>query len=335
MSNNSKVLSTTRTDKKDEFYTRYEDIELEINEYLKFNPNVFRDKIVMCPCDNAEWSNFPKYFVTNFDRLRLKKLICTCYIEDISDGLFSLSEEKDKTKNGRIFIMDKNHKYINPDKIPFDYLETDGDFANMEITKLRNESDIIVTNPPFSLFRKFIKWCQPEKRSILLIGNMNACSCKDVFKLFMDDKIWLGMTGFNTGMYFNVPDDYKYKSSYTYHKEIDGKKVMRVPGVCWFTNIEHSQRYKDIKLVDKDILEYKKYDRYDALDIPNINMIPDNYNGKMGVPITFLNRYNPKQFEILGMDMYMEDNVIYGKRFSKDGVKTYARIIIKRKINTV
>ena len=332
MGNTSKTLSTARSDKKDEFYTRYEDIEREVSEYLKLNPDLFKDKVVMCPCDNPEWSNFPRYFTNNFKRLGLKKLICTCFIEDVSDGLFSISDTLDKSKNGRKFILTCSDPIpTNGEPLPFEYLETDGDFSNMEITNLRNQSDIIVTNPPFSLFRKFIKWCQPEKRKILLIGNMNAWSCKDVFNMFKDNLIWTGVTGFNDGMYFYVPDDYEYKPSYKFPREIDGKKVMRVPGICWFTNIEHEQRHNLIDLVDKNPDEYKKYDRYDAIDIPNINLIPKNYAGKMGVPITFLNRYNPKQFEILGMDMYMDDCVIPKKRFTKDGEKTYARIIIKRR----
>lgn len=333
MGNTSKGLSTARSDKKDEFYTRYEDIEREINEYLKINPDLFKNKTVMCPCDEPHYSNFSKYFVTNFIKLKLKKLICTSFVEDTSDGLFSLFDTPDIFKNGHKLILTKKSTIPLPDNIPYEYLETDGDFSNVEITKLRNEADIIVTNPPFSLFRKFIKWCQPEKRKILLIGNMNAWSCKDVFEMFKNNIIWTGVTGFNDGMYFYVPDDYEYKSSYKFLKEIDGKKVMRVPGICWFTNLEHNQRHKEIKLADKDISEYKKYDRYDAIDVPNINLIPKNYNGKMGVPITFLNRYNPEQFEILGMDMYMEDSVIPKKRFTKNGEKTYARIIIKKREN--
>lgn len=333
MGNVSSTLTTAKVDKKDEFYTRYEDIELEVNEYLKVDPNIFKDKVVHCPCDNPEWSNFTKYFVNNFKKLGLKKLISTCYIEDVSDGLFDLNDEKDKTKNGRVYILTKetHSDDIDVDNLKYDYLETDGDFYNMEITNYRNQSDIIVTNPPFSLFRKFIKWCQPEKRKILLIGNMNASSCKEVFDLFVENKIWLGVTAFTTGLYFYVPDDYVYKDSYKFKKEIDGKKVMRVPGVCWFTNLEHTQRSKEIKLIDKDINEYQRYDRYDAIDVPNINLIPKNYTGKMGVPITFLNKYNPNQFEILGIDMYMEDSVIPGKRFKKGGDNTYARIIIKKR----
>ena len=329
---NTLQLTTARNDKKDEFYTRYEDIELELNHYLDFNPDLFKDKVLLCPCDNPEWSNFTKYFVTNFKKLGLKKLISTCYIEDVSDGLFGLDNEVDKTKNGRVYILTKENYRddIDVDNLDYDYLETNGDFVNVEITKYRDESDIIVTNPPFSLFRKFIVWCQPEKRLVLLIGNINSVSCKEVFPMIKKNKLWLGVTGFTTGMYFYVPDEYVYKDTYKSKREIDGRKVMRVANVCWYSNIDHKKRHELIELVDKSIDEYVKYDRYDAIDIPNINLIPKNYDQKMGVPISFLNRYNPEQFEILGLDINMEDNVIKGKRFTIDGKSIYARIIIRK-----
>lgn len=195
----------------------------------------------------------------------------------------------------------------------WDYLEGDGDFRSDEVTALRDEADIIVTNPPFSLFREFLAWIVAANKQFLIIGNINAITYKETFPLIKDNKIWLGATNFNRGMYFLVPEGFKYANSYKFEKELDGKAVNRVPGVCWFTNIDHGRRHEPLSLMTmednlryskhKEIrgrTEYQHYDNYDAIEVPYTDAIPSDYEGVMGVPITFLDKYCPEQFEILG-----------------------------------
>ena len=320
-------LQAAKRAKNDEFYTQYHDIEEEMNAYLEYDPNVFRGKTVLLPCDDPEWSNFTRYFAAKFDELGLKKLISTSYAPESKryrfGGLFSELErsspqfDADKSKtHGKIFVLDSDvtgDGRVNIDDLQWDYLEGDGDFRSDEVTALRDEADIIVTNPPFSLFREFLAWIVAANKQFLIIGNINAITYKETFPLIKDNKIWLGATNFNRGMYFLVPEGFKYANSYKFEKELDGKAVNRVPGVCWFTNIDHGRRHEPLSLMTmednlryskhKEIrgrTEYQHYDNYDAIEVPYTDAIPSDYDGVMGVPITFLDKYCPEQFEILG-----------------------------------
>ncbi|MBE6287776.1 MAG: DNA methyltransferase [Mediterranea massiliensis] len=360
-------LSNAKNAKNDEFYTQYQDIEKEVNAYLEYNPDVFKDKTVLLPCDDPEWSNFTRYFAQNFERLGLKRLISTSYAieskkfkSDWQPTLFETENPKynvDKSRVcGKIFILDHDtnaNGRIDIDDLQWQYLEGDGDFRSTEVTALRNEADVIVTNPPFSLFREFLAWIVEAEKLFLVIGNMNAITYKESFTLIKDNKIWLGATNFNTGMYFKVPVDFVYASTYKFEREQNGEKVNRVPGVCWFTNIDHGRRHQPLPLMTmadnlkfskhKEIRgkeSYDKYDNYDAIEVPYIDAIPNDYDGVMGVPITFLNKYCPKQFEIIGA------TESEGKGFSNglwddksaisqpliNGKKQYKRLFIKRKL---
>jgi hypothetical protein len=312
--------------KNDEFYTQYSDIEKEINAYLDYDSNVFRGKTILLPCDDPEWSNFTKYFAQNFEKLGLKKLISTSFAPNSKnlDDLFAPtefefgSEKYDKAKSeskGRIFTLTRDtnlDKRVDLQDIEWEYLKEDGDFRSEELRKLRDESDIIITNPPFSLFRPFLDWVVEGKKKFLLIGNMNAITYKESFSLIKENKIWLGATNFNTGMYFRVPKSFVHSATYKFERERNGEKVNRVPGVCWFTNLDHGRRHQPLQLMSMErnvkfsrhkeirLGGYKKYDNYEAIEVSFIDSIPSDYEGEMGVPITFLDKYNPDQFEIIG-----------------------------------
>ena len=319
-------LSNAKNAKNDEFYTQYHDIEKEINAYLEFNPDVFLGKTVLLPCDDPEWSNFTKFFAQNFERFGLKKLISTSYAVDskiykggYQPSLFEVNDPQfdsyKTTKNGKIFTLthDKTGDgKVDVNDLEWHYLAGDGDFKSNEIKKLRNEADIIITNPPFSLFRDFLAWVVEAKKQFVIIGNINSIKYKDLFPLIQDNKIWLGATNFNTGMYFKVPSDFVYTDTYKFERERNGEKVNRVPGVCWFTNLDHGRRHQPLPLMSmEDNLKFSKhkeikgkdsydhYDNYDAIDISFTDAIPSDYDGVMGVPITFLDKYSPEQFEII------------------------------------
>lgn len=261
----NELLTGAKRAKNDEFYTQFHDIEKEINAYLEFNPEVFKGKVVFLPCDDPEWSNFTRYFAQNFEKLGLKKLISTSYAaaskpKEISyqPTLFETdSPQFDKNKttnNGKIFTLSKDKNkdhHINFEDIEWQYLKGDGDFRSTEIRMLRDQADVIITNPPFSLFREFIAWITEAKKQFVIIGNMNAITYKEVFPLIMNNKVWLGATNFNKGMYFKVPDNFVYASTYKFEREQNGIKVNRVPGVCWFTNIDHGRRHQVLPLMSK------------------------------------------------------------------------------------
>lgn len=323
MANDS--LSAAKAAKNDEFYTQYYDIEREINAYLEYNPDVFRGKTVLLPCDDPEWSNFTLYFAQHFQLLGLKKLISTSYAPEskkfktvYQPSLFEQDAPQfDPAKTsvrGKIFVLERDINgdgNINFHDLQWQYLDGDGDFRSSEVTALRDEADIIVTNPPFSLFREFLAWIVAADKRFIIIGNMNAITYKETFPLIKDNKLWLGATSFNKGMYFFVPNGFKYASSYKFERQIDGKAVNRVPGVCWFTNVDHGRRHQplDLLTMDENIMYskhreirgkgYDRYDNYDAIEVPFVDAIPSDYNGVMGVPITFLDKYCPEQFEIL------------------------------------
>ena len=360
-------LANARKAKNDEFYTQYADIQKEVNTYLDFDPNVFRDKVILLPCDDPEWSNFTKFFAQNFERFGIKKLISTSYAclskgpdgcNDYCPTLFEYAsrqynEQKTKT-HGKIFTLcrDTNHSgRIDINDLEWKYLDGDGDFRSDEIKKLRDEADIIVTNPPFSLFREFVAWVVEGNKKFIVIGNLNAITYKELFPLIKRNKIWLGATNFNTGMYFRVPRDFKYAPSYKFERERDGVKVNRVPGVCWFTNVDHGRRHQPLQLMTmadnikyskhKEIRgqEYQKYDNYDAIEVPYSDAIPSDYDGVMGVPISFLDKYCPEQFEILGATESEGKGFSNGLWIESSGIaqplidseRKYKRIFIRKK----
>ncbi len=344
-------LSNAKKTKNDEFYTQYHDIEKEISAYLEYDPDVFRGKTVLLPCDDPEWSNFTKYFAQNFERFGLKKLISTSYAVEsktykgtYQPTLFETSNpqfDQDKTKkNGKIFILTHDRsgdRKINVDDLQWHYLQGDGDFRSKEVKKLRDECDLIITNPPFSLFREFLAWIMEKGKQFLIIGNLNATTYKEVFPLLKDNKVWLGNNYKVNGgaMFYEIPEDI---ANLDQIREIrtsqDGKKVFitRVQGVRWFTNLDHGRLHQPLPLMAMaDNLKFSKhkeirgkkaydhYDNYDAIEVPYIDAIPSDYEGVMGVPISFLDKYNPEQFEILGSDAY--DESIPTKRYpSKEKV---------------
>lgn len=320
-------LTDARKAQNDEFYTQYHDIEREVNAYLEFDPEVFKNKTILLPCDDPEWSNFTKYFAQNFKRLGLKKLISTSYAHEsktykdyYQPTLFETSQaqyDKNKTtKHGKIYTLSQDEngdKIINVDDLKWNYLEGDGDFRSREVTKLRDEADIIVTNPPFSLLSEFISWIIEGEKLFLIIGNMNAITYKEIFPHIKATRIWLGVTHFNTGMYFYVPENFIYTETYKFERYQNSKKVNRVAGVCWFTNLDHGRRHVALPLMTmadnlkfsknknlKGKSSYDKYDNYDAIEVPTVSAIPSNYEGVMGVPIGFLDKFSPEQFEIIG-----------------------------------
>lgn len=359
-------LSKAKNAKNDEFYTQYHDIETEINAYLEYNPDVFRGKTILLPCDDPEWSNFTRYFAQNFEELGLKKLISTSYAVESknykTDWQPTLFETENPLYNaeksrvcGKIFVLDRDtnaNGRIDIDDLKWQYLEGDGDFRSQEVTALRDEADIIVTNPPFSLFREFLAWIVQADKKFVIIGNMNAITYKEVFPLIKANRIWLGESIHSGDREFGVPDEYPLEAAGWRIDEniFDGKgrrkiytKYIRVKGVRWFTNIEHGRRHQPLQLMTmadnikfskhKEIKgkAYQKYDNYDAIEVPYTDAIPSDYEGVMGVPISFLDKYCPEQFEIVGIDRYVEDNPNYGHRFKINQKEIYARILIRKK----
>ena len=317
-------LSAAKTAKNDEFYTQYHDIEREVEAYLDYDPDVFRGKTVLLPCDDPEWSNFTRYFAQNFERLGLKKLISTSYAYEskrykgpIQLTLFETeSPQYDASKtqtHGKIFVLthDKTGDgRIDHNDLEWNYMEGDGDFRSKEVTQLRDEADIIVTNPPFSLFREFFAWIIKSGKSFIMIGNKNCVTIKEIFPYFKENKIWSGRKEWAGGMWFET------KNLDDVDKVIDGVNMKNVPSI-WLTNLDHGRRHQPLQLMTlednlkysrhKDIKgrkEYDHYDNYDAIEVPYTDAIPSDYNGVMGVPISFLDKYCPEQFEILGMTQF-------------------------------
>ena len=316
-------LSAAKAAKNDEFYTQYYDIEREINAYLEFDPDVFRGKTVLLPCDDPEWSNFTLYFAQHFQTLGLKKLISTSYAPEskkyktpYQPSLFEQDApqfDPNKTSvRGKIFVLD--HDIDGDGRIDFHdlewrYLDGDGDFRSDEVTRLRDEADIIVTNPPFSLFREFLSWIVEADKKFVIIGNMNALTYREVFPLIKDNKIWLGNGFHNGNAYFRPVGEREYASGV----KDDSTGLVKFRNCCWFTNLDHGRRHQPLSLMTmeenimyskhKDIRGrgYVHYDNYDAIEVPYTDAIPSDYDGAMGVPITFLDKYCPDQFEILGI----------------------------------
>ncbi len=352
-------LGQAKTAKNDEFYTQYVDIQKEVNAYIDYNPDVFRGKTVLLPCDDPEWSNFTKFFAQNFERFGLKKLISTSYAveskhyaKDWQPTLFETENPRfsaDKTRVcGKIFILDEDtnrNGKIDIDDLRWDYLSGDGDFRSAEVRDLRDEADIIVTNPPFSLFREFLAWIVEANKKFLIIGNQNAITYKEVFPLIKDNNLWLG-TGFTGGAAHFISN---YEDKAVAGNHIEG--MIRVSGVVWFTNLDHGRRHQPLQLMTeadnikfsrhKEIkgIGYAHYDNYDAIEVPYTDAIPSDYDGVMGVPISFMDKYCPEQFEILdARDFALKESLKYKTTFlikdadgAINGQPTYARILIRKK----
>ena len=377
-------LRAAKAAKNDEFYTQYADIEAEMNAYVERNPDVFRDKTILLPCDDPEWSNFTKYFANNFERFGIKKLISTSYAKGAANKQITIFEltsplydESKHDTHGKLFTLTRDTDgsgNIDTDDVEFSgYLEGDGDFRSEEVTKLRDEADIIITNPPFSLFREFLAWIVEANKQFIILGHMNNITYKEIFPIIKNNQIWVG-SKFNISMIYKTPypnileNNRKFVKSKGYNPD-DG--YVKVPGICWYTNVDLSKRHENIlldtfdhnlkynKKLQKKFAEYgcntyPKYDNYDAIEVPYVECIPSDYDGVMGVPISFLDKYNPDQFEIVsfrkgddGKDLIFTrerenstvlsypcttsiPGMIKNAEGKINGKPTYARITIKR-----
>lgn len=373
MARNSSLHDAKRA-KQDEFYTQWVDIEKEMNAYLDYNPDAFRGKTILLPCDDPEWSNFTKFFALHFEDYGIKKLVSTSYAPKSNmEGAFyqptlfdheQYDEDKDY-KRGKIFVLDGTDKNddgrVNIDDFKWDYLEDDGDFRSDEIKALRDEADIVITNPPFSLFREFVEWLIDGDVEFSIIGSNNAITYREIFPLIKNNLVWLGATGNSNDMVFRVPegievrDSDREKAARLGYPSTDTEFYTRMGNSCWFSNIQHGRRHEPLPLMtmednlryNKRIINdekaYKRYDNYDAIEIPVTAGIPSDYEGVMGVPISFLDKYNPDQFEIVGMQSSAGYNPeIVGIPMTGDGdarplingKNTYARIFLRHKNNS-
>ena len=367
----NKHLTKAKAGKNDEFYTQYQDIQKEVEAYLEYNPDTFRGKTVYCNCDDPYESNFFRYFVLNFDRLGLKRLMTTSYKPSpiantqlsvfgddktlpppkgrpkVTANRFMLNEVGDFNQDGECNLEDIAEQLNANKHNEWAPLKEDGDFRSEECLELLKQSDIVVTNPPFSLFREYVAQLCKYKKKFLIIGNMNAITYKEMFPLLKENKMWLG-NGFNGGnAYFYTPNVRGFASG-VYDPKTG---LVKFRNVHWYTNLDHGRRHQLLPLmtmadnkkfnkkIQKNPNSYKKYDNYDAIEVPYTNAIPRDYNGVMGVPISFLDKYNPDQFEILGSDYYVKEGLLpelinpkwNGKidRGYIDGKRMYTRLFIK------
>lgn len=352
----NKNLNAAKTAKKDEFYTQMTDIERELQHYWKH----FRDKVVLCNCDDPYESNFFKYFALRFNQLGLKKLICTCYngspvqgnelmidFGDFTDEpkkiayKVEIKEVKDLNGDGAVDLSDVQYLLKN-DKNVLSTLKT-GDFRDPECIELLKQADVVVTNPPFSLFREYIGQLMEYEKKFLIIGNQNNITYKEVFPLLMNNQVWLG---FKSGdMAFRVPEDYEARET-RYWQDETGQKWRSLGNICWFTNLDHIKRHEELDLVcHYSSEEYPHYDNYNAIEVSHVQDIPSDFSGVMGVPVTFLDKYNPEQFEIVGLTERNDDYNLNAEDINKlripgfakydrpyiKGVRKYARILIRNK----
>lgn len=362
----NKNLNAAKTAKKDEFYTQLTDIERELQHYWQH----FRGKVVLCNCDDPYESNFFKYFALRFNQLGLKKLICTCYNGSPVQGnelllrfepwddedevkkkayKVEITEVKDLNGDGAVDLSDVRYLLQN-DKNVLTTLQT-GDFRDPECIELLKEADIVVTNPPFSLFREYIGQLMEYGKKFLIIGNVNAITYKEVFPMIKENQLWFGPSITSGDRKFNVPDNYPLNAAGC-GVDSDGKRYIRVKGVRWFTNLDHKKRHEELDLVcHYSSEEYPTYENYNAIEVGKTSDIPFDYPGIMGVPITFLDKYNPDQFEIIGqtqgdsgkdlglapyprelkkLNKSLRDGQLY---YIKNGYpeKPYARILIRNK----
>lgn len=338
-------LTNAKKGKNDEFYTQLTDIEKELRYYRKH----FKGKTILCNCDDPFESNFFKYFVLNFNRLGLKKLMATCYAtSSISNQELSLSKVlgNDKTKEGRPYkaVVTKIYDATGDGGIDMldvaelfkmgenelTELKEDGDFRSDECLEFLKEADIVVTNPPFSLFRDYVATLVEHDKKFIIIGNVNAITYKEIFPLIKDNKLWLG-SNMNSGCQkFFVPDYYPLKAA-SCGIDKDGRKFIKVNGIRWYTNLDIKKRHEDLILIRKyNEEDYPKYDNYDAIEVSRVKNIPYDYEGIMGVPITFLDKYNPDQFEIIKFRKGDDDkDLVY--TINGEQKCPYFRILIKNK----
>lgn len=356
MASNRNLRSAAKA-KKDEFYTQLADIENELRHYKDF----FKDKIVFCNCDDPYESNFFKFFAMNFNSLGLKKLITTCYAASPVTGSefpyfvnksgqlafwpaagavplqggsrpykVEINAVTDENGDGRTDLADVEYLMRSRENI-MTLLEGDGDFRSNECVELLKQADIVVTNPPFSLFREYVAQLMEYGKKFLIIGNVNAVTYKEIFPLIKENKIWLGASIHSGDREFRVPDSYPLQAA-GWRVDENGVKFIRVKGIRWFTNIDYAQRHEDLILYRQySAADYPKYDNYDAVNVDKTAEIPCDYYGVMGVPITFLDKYNPEQFEILGDSRFHD-----GQDFSDDiniinGKTKFRRLLIRRK----
>ena len=322
----SQNFHTAKRQRNDDFYTQLSDIENELRHYRHH----FEGKVVYCNCDDPKISNFYHYFSHNFNFLGLKKLVTTCYKSRQYD-LFSSHHHENSVWLECRGVRNESSSYI-PSEPVIRHLNGDGDFSSEECIELLKQADIVVTNPPFSLFRAYVAQLVEHRKKFLIIGNMNAITYKEIFPLIKDQKIWLGASIKSGDREFGVPDHYPLTAA-TYRVDESGRKFVRVKGVRWFTNLDYQQRHEDLILYRKySPEEYPKYDNYDAIEVSKTAHIPVDYGEKMGVPISFLDKYNPDQFEIVGMDRPLITELT-GKqsRFRINGREMYARIVIRNK----
>lgn len=345
----NQALGAAKAAKQDEFYTQYIDIQKEVEAYLEFDPDTFSNKIVYCNCDDPFESNFFKYFAANFNRLNLKKLITTSYdgspiagaqltFGEYDDGngkrqkpkaiSVEIDEVTDLDGDGATGIDDVK-LFLERNLHTRTRLAEGGDFRSAECIELLKQADIVVTNPPFSLFKEYVALLVKHRKKFLIIGNTNSITYLEIFPLIKANKLWLGCTNFNVGMFFEVPDDWE---RFHHVDKETGKKIARVSTSCWYTNLDHGRRHEPLNLMTMaDNLKFSKnlrgkaaYDRYENFDAIEVSMykeIPSDYHGIMGVPVTFLDKYNPDQFEIVGNS---DDSVM----MREIGVRTLGREFI-------
>ena len=321
----NKTLRKANKEKNDEFYTQLSDIEKELRHYKAH----FQDKVVFCNCDDPRVSNFFHYFSYNFEQLGLKKLVATCYKSQNAD-LFS--ENNSEKAIYLEYTGDKNGDHIpNPEEIGIKHLKGDGDFRSRESIELLKQADIVVTNPPFSLFREYVAQLMEYDKKFLIVGSLNAITYKEIFKLIKDNQLWLGY-GFSGGnAYFKTP----YTKEFATGVFDEETGLVKFRNVSWFTNLDFEKRHEDLILYKTyygNESEYPTYDNYDAINVDKTKDIPMDYKEAMGVPITFIDKYNPDQFEILGnLGSYAPDGYSLSSAIFINGNKIFKRILIKNK----
>ena len=325
----TKALHAAKAAKRDEFYTQRVDIENELRHYKVH----FRDKVVLCNCDDPRESEFFKYFVENFEKLGLKRLVATCYKSQDVD-LFSQGDSERAIC--QVYEGDRNGNMVmDDDEVGVRELEGDGDFRSEECVEILKEADIVVTNPPFSLFREYVAQLVKYGKKFLILGNKNALTYAEIFPLIKENRLWIGVTPMSREIYFNVPKDYidealaKGKDRTIVKR--DGRFVARSPSI-WFTNLDHRKRHEKLPLYKRYTTEeFPRYDNYDAIEVAKSGDIPYDYDGVMGVPITFMDKYNPEQFEIVGVANHGKDSVydLFAPRLG--GRQVFKRILIRHR----
>lgn len=324
----NKKLNQAQRIIQDDFYTQYKDIKNEIDQYTSYNPSIFKNKTILLPCDDPEYSHFVTYFIDNFDKFGLKQIISTSYAKSLT----SSNHEK-----GKILVIDSNNKC----RKNWQYLDGDGDFCSEEIKKICQVADIIVTNPPFSLFHEFLTWIMNNKKQFIIIGNKNCFTNRSTFNYFKNNQIWHGYTKTSGGLYFETMHD-------DFDIVVDNKKMKSVSAI-WLTNIKHDKQpqilplktMKENKVQNPSLTElYDQYNNFYAIEVSKTKLIPSNFDGVMGVPISFLDKYNPSQFEIIDLDSSIKythpkliklDWIGRNDKVFLNGKRKYARVFIKLK----